>query len=101
MIRADRNGIEYTTSLKFATPFSYVTHDPKEAIGGKDYFLPLRNMLQVGDEIRVSCRKGSGWSKSVWEVISSIEDKTKTKPAEVTVHQISKWRHGGPEESKG
>ena len=102
MLEADRNGIEYATPLKFNTPFTYVTHDATAAIGGSNYFFPLRDMLKVGDEIRVSCLKGSSWQKAVFEVVSSkvavkSKEKTKTTPAEVIVHQITKWRRGGPD----
>ncbi|MCH9051139.1 MAG: hypothetical protein IIA72_08645 [Proteobacteria bacterium] len=99
MIRAQRDGFEGVSPLKFGTPWTYFTYDPKEDVESTDYFRDCQNMLHAGDEIRVSIRKGSSWQKALFEVVL-CKDKGR-HDSRVIVERIGKWRHGGPEESKG
>ena len=100
MIRAQRDGFEGVSPLKFGTPWTYFTRDPQKDVESTDYFRDCQNMLYAGDEIRVSILlKGSGWQKAHFEVV--LSKGTGRHDSRVIVERIGKWRHYGPDRKKG
>ena len=87
--RSEVGNFEYVSPLKFATQLSYFTTHQIAAVESDDYFANALNIVNAGDEIRVSCRAPNGWSKALFEVISA-------RRGLVTVERITDWRHGGP-----